>query len=126
MAESDLVAEKGTEEVTTGTSVDDVEKKEPQKEFEIVDWFKNKIKESRVTFVVYYRGFWWPFCKVGTLSSPVQLFIVCLLQDYLKEFAQLFEEFKEKDVAIFAVCAEPQDQAEKMEREFSLPFKVCL
>ena len=58
MAESDLVAENGTEEVTTGTSVDDVEKKEPQKEFEIVDWFKNKIKESRVTFVVYYRGFW--------------------------------------------------------------------
>ena len=31
---------------------------EHQKEFEIVEWFKNKIKESRVTFVVYYRGFW--------------------------------------------------------------------
>ena len=27
-------------------------------EFEIVEWFKNKIKESKVTFVVYYRGFW--------------------------------------------------------------------
>ena len=58
MAESDLVAEKGTEEVTTATSVVDVENKELQKEFEIVDWFKNKIKESRVTFVVFYRGFW--------------------------------------------------------------------
>ena len=58
MAESDLVADTGTEEVTTATGGDDVEKKEPQKEFEIVDWFKNKIKESRVTFVVYYRGFW--------------------------------------------------------------------
>ena len=31
---------------------------EPQKEFEIVEWLKNKIKESPVTFVVYYRGFW--------------------------------------------------------------------
>ena len=58
MAESDLVADTGTEEVTTATGGDDVEKNEPQKEFEIVDWFKNKIKESRVTFVVYYRGFW--------------------------------------------------------------------
>ena len=58
MAESDLVADTGTEEVTTATGADDVEKNEPQKEFEIVDWFKNKIKESRVTFVVYYRGFW--------------------------------------------------------------------
>ena len=41
--------ETGTEEVTV---------KEPQKEFEIVEWFKNKIKEFRVTFVVYYRGYW--------------------------------------------------------------------
>jgi len=31
---------------------------EPQQEFEIVEWFKNKIKEACVTFVVYYRGFW--------------------------------------------------------------------
>ena len=48
------------------------------------------------------------------------------MQEHLKEFAQLFEEFKEKDVGIFAVCAEPQDQADNMERELSLPFKVCL
>ena len=39
---------------TTGVDVEE----EPQKEFEIVDWFKNKIKQSRVTIVVYYRGFW--------------------------------------------------------------------
>ena len=58
MAESDLVTKGGTEEAITTVDVDDVTKKEPQKEFEIVDWFKNKIKESRVTFVVYYRGFW--------------------------------------------------------------------
>ena len=57
MAESDLVTKGSTEEATTA-DVDDVANKEPQKEFEIVDWFKNKIKESRVTFVVYYRGFW--------------------------------------------------------------------
>jgi len=49
-----------------------------------------------------------------------------LLQNYLKEFANLFEEFKEKDVAIFAVCAEPQDQADRMEQELSLPYKACL
>lgn len=53
-------------------------------------------------------------------------FTLCSLQNYLKEFAQLFEEFKEKDVAIFAVCAEPQDQADKMEKELSLPFKAWL
>ena len=49
MAEGETVVETGTEEVTV---------KEPHKEFEIVEWFKNKIKESRVTFVVYYRGYW--------------------------------------------------------------------
>ena len=47
-----------------------------------------------------------------------------MLQNYLKEFAALFEEFKEKDVAIFAVCAEPQDQADKMEQDLGLPFKA--
>jgi len=98
---------------------------EHQKEFEIVEWFKNKIKESRVTFVVYYRGFWWPYCKVintSTLISFLNLFLK--KQNYLKEFAKLFEEFKDKDVAIFAVCAEPLDQAERMEKELQLPFKV--
>jgi len=45
-------------------------------------------------------------------------------QSYLKEFANLFGEFKEKDVAIFAVCAEAQDQADMMEKELQLPFKV--
>ena len=49
----------GTEEVTpVGEAAGDAARKEPQKEFEIVEWFKNKIKESRVTFVVYYRGYW--------------------------------------------------------------------
>ena len=58
MAESDLVTEGSKGEIATTADVDDVAKKEPQSQFEIVDWFKNKIKESRVTFVVYYRGFW--------------------------------------------------------------------
>ena len=127
MAESDLVMETAREtgmKVVNRTTSVDVEE-EPQKEFEIVDWFKNKIKESRVTIVVYYRGFWWPPCKVGAAFTTI-CFIICLLQEHLKEFAQLFEEFKEKDVGVFAVCAEPQDQADNMERELSLPFKVCL
>ena len=60
MAESDLVMETAREtgmKVVNRTTGVDVEE-EPQKEFEIVDWFKNKIKQSRVTIVVYYRGFW--------------------------------------------------------------------
>ena len=60
MAESDLAVETaretGTKLVNRNTGVDVEE--EPQKEFEIVDWFKNKIKESRVTIIVYYRGVW--------------------------------------------------------------------
>ena len=57
MAEGDPVGEQpATKEVTV--TAEDVAGKEPQKEFEIVEWFKNKIKESRVTFVVYYRGYW--------------------------------------------------------------------
>ena len=58
MAEGDPVVETGTEEPTTTAESSDVAQKEPQREFEIVEWFKNKIKESRVTFVVYYRGYW--------------------------------------------------------------------
>ena len=27
-------------------------------EFDIVDFFKSSIKESKVTFVVFYRGLW--------------------------------------------------------------------
>lgn len=58
MAESDLPeVEAAIEEVTT-SETGDVTQKESKKDFEIVDWFKNKIKESRVTFVVYYRGYW--------------------------------------------------------------------
>lgn len=58
-----MMAENGTDEVTTVTTgvaaeAGDVAQKEAQREFEIVEWFKNKIKESRVTFVVYYRGYW--------------------------------------------------------------------
>ena len=58
MAEGETVVEAGTGEATETATSSDVAQKEPQKEFEIVDWFKNKIKESRVTFVVYYRGYW--------------------------------------------------------------------
>jgi len=58
MADSDPpVVEADTEKVAAAIT-GDVAQKEPQKEFEIIDWFKNKIKESRVTFVVYYRGYW--------------------------------------------------------------------
>lgn len=56
MAEGEPVVE--TEVTTVAAEAGDVAQKEQQKEFEIVDWFKNKIKESRVTFVVYYRGYW--------------------------------------------------------------------
>ena len=58
MAEGETAAETGTEEVTVTAQFSDVAQKESHKEFEIVEWFKNKIKESRVTFVVYYRGYW--------------------------------------------------------------------
>ena len=61
----------------------------------------------------------------GKCTCASSQLIIRTLQSYLKEFANLFEEFKEKDVAIFGVCAEEQDQADRMERELSLPFKAC-
>ena len=58
MAEGSGAPEVGKEKVDITAEISDVAGNGPQKEFEIVDWFKNKITESRVTFVVYYRGYW--------------------------------------------------------------------
>ena len=58
MAEGSGEPEVDKEKVNITAEVSNVAGNESQKEFEIVDWFKNKITESRVTFVVYYRGYW--------------------------------------------------------------------
>ena len=47
-------------------------------------------------------------------------------QAYLKEFNELYEELKGKNVGIFAICAEDtQAKADQAVREWGLQFKVC-
>lgn len=46
------------------------------------------------------------------------------LQGYLKEFNELLEEFRGKNVGIFGVCAQPQELVDKAVREWELNFTV--
>ena len=47
-----------------------------------------------------------------------------LLQGYLVEFNQLYEEFRGKKVGIYAVCAEPQNQVDECMKQLGLHYKV--
>ena len=44
------------------------------------------------------------------------------MQEYLKQFNELFEELKAKKVGVMAVCAQPQDKVDEMMKD--LKFKV--
>lgn len=46
------------------------------------------------------------------------------MQEYLKQFNELFEELQSKKVGVMAVCAQPQDKVDEMEKKLNLKFKV--
>jgi peroxiredoxin len=48
------------------------------------------------------------------------------LQEYLKQFNELFEELQSKKVGVMAVCAQPQDKVDEMEKKLNLKFKVSI
>ena len=55
----------------------------------------------------------------------ISLKLCCpLLQGYLIEFNQLYEELRGKKVGIFAVCAQPQDQVDEAMKQWGLHYKV--
>lgn len=38
---------------------------------DMVQFFKDTLPENDATFVVFYRGIWWPYCKVSYLVLRV-------------------------------------------------------
>lgn len=48
------------------------------------------------------------------------------LQEYLKQFNELFGELQAKKVGVMAVCAQPQDKVDDMMKQCDLKFKVRL
>lgn len=57
------------------------------------------------------------------LFHPAIAFLF-LVQEYLKQFNELFEELQSKKVGVMAVCAQPQDKVDEMEKKLNLKFKV--
>jgi len=51
---------------------------------------------------------------------------VCVTQAYLKEFNEFLGELQEKEVGVFAVCAESQELANEAAAEWELNFPVSL
>ena len=49
-----------------------------------------------------------------------------LLQEYLKQFNELFGELQSKKVGVMAVCAQPQDKVDEMVKPCDLKFKVSV
>lgn len=49
-----------------------------------------------------------------------------LLQEYLKQFNELFGELQSKKVGVMAVCAQPQDKVDEMVKQCDLKFKVSV
>jgi len=47
-------------------------------------------------------------------------------QEYLLQFNELWEELNSRKVGVFGICAQPQDQADKMVSENSLKFQVSV
>lgn len=47
-----------------------------------------------------------------------------LLQNYLKEFAQLHEEFKASDVAVYGVCAQEQPAVDQAIKDWELNYEA--
>ena len=34
-------------------------------------WFKETYPKSKATFIVFYRGYWWPYCKVCLVGEAL-------------------------------------------------------
>ena len=47
-------------------------------------------------------------------------------QEYLLQFNELWEELDSRKVGVFGICAQPQDQVDKMVSENSLKFQVSV
>ena len=47
------------------------------------------------------------------------------LQEYLKQFNELFGELQSKKVGVMAVCAQPQDKVDDMMKQHDLKYKVA-
>lgn len=77
----------------------------PSAEKSLVEHFEETCSKNDATFVVYYRGVWWPYCK-----------------NYLKEFNQLLEEFKQLNVTIFGVCAQEKADVDKAVQSWELNY----
>ena len=54
----------------------------------------------------------------------ILLFFPSDLQEYLKQFNELFGELQAKKVGVMAVCAQPQDKVDDMMKQCELKFKV--
>ena len=59
--------------------------------------------------------------KTAASSSTVNSFS---LQNYLKEFAQLHEEFKASNVAVYGVCAEGQPDVDRAIKDWELNYEA--
>ena len=59
------------------------------------------------------------------LVSPGTFFLL-LLQEYLKQFNELFEELQAKKVGVMGVCAQPQDKVDEMKKKSDLKFEVSV
>ena len=49
-----------------------------------------------------------------------------LLQGYLKEFNEFYEELEGKKVGIFGICAEPDPLPDQAVQEWGLKYKVMM
>ena len=52
------------------------------------------------------------------------MFLAVFLQEYLKQFNELFGELQAKKVGVMAVCAQPQDKVDETMEKHVLKFKV--
>lgn len=63
------------------------------------------------------------YCSANTVPSSSAV-SSSPLQNYLKEFAQLHEEFKARDVAVYAVCAQSQTDVDQAIKDWELNYKA--
>ena len=59
-----------------------------------------------------------------THSLHISVCVYIHLQEYLKQFNELFGELQAKKVGVMAVCAQPQDKVDEMMKAHELKFKV--
>lgn len=67
---------------------------------DMIELFEKTVTEHEATFVVFYRGDWWPYCKVGTSAILVPLFV----QIELDLYAYIIISLKIQYVISFTGC----------------------